>query len=792
IPQISYASTSIELSDKTRFGYFSRVVPPDLYQVRAMVDIVRHFGWSYVSTVADEGNYGEKGISAFEDLALKSGICIAQSLKIPREFTSETYDGIMTSLFLTANAKVVVLFVNEDNARRLLSAYGRTNKTSPFYWLASDSWGAKIHPIKDQELAAEGALTILPKRKVLAGFDEYFLSRTRENNERNPWFDEYWQMNFNCTLDPTVEDKAICTGNEDTPEEVYHQEGVVPFVINAVKAIAYALNNLYHDKCDDIAVSACPELNPVDGVQLLSYIRNVSFIGSAGRVVRFNDQGDPTEGSYNIYQLQRSNTSEAWRYVSVGEWTDDLNMNESLIKWRDESLVRPHSVCSEECEQGYAKGNNQNEKKDHCCWICIKCGDYEYLKDEYTCASCPIGSIPNDTKNGCYELPVQSMEWNSVWAILPAAFSCLGIIATLFTFFVFWRFNRTPLIMAAGRELCYILMIGILMCYSLTFVLLSQPSTITCTIIRIGLGVSLSVCYAALFTKTNRISRIFNRGVKAAVKRPSYTSPRSQVVICMCLVAVQITAAVTWLGMELPGVRLVHPEREKVILKCRTSDIALVISLLYNIILIILCTLYAFRVRKIPENFNEAKYIAFTMYSTCIVWLAFIPIYFGTNNNFRIQITALCVCVSISATVTLGCLLLPKVYIVIFQPHKNVRQGGSSTIRSNASYQRQYFGNSKHKKGLAAQFNNGDITSPTGLAMLLAGGPVRRGVEEKDNSAVNRTRFTSIPDSSSGQDCDTEIDTTLLDDRMPHINEIDREIEREMDMIQRSDDETKL
>jgi ABC-type branched-subunit amino acid transport system substrate-binding protein len=73
IPQISYASTGIELSDKSRFGYFSRVVPPDTYQAQALVDVVKLFGWSYVSTLADEGNYGERGIAAFENLAVKSG-----------------------------------------------------------------------------------------------------------------------------------------------------------------------------------------------------------------------------------------------------------------------------------------------------------------------------------------------------------------------------------------------------------------------------------------------------------------------------------------------------------------------------------------------------------------------------------------------------------------------------------------------------------------------------------------------------------------------------------------------
>lgn len=60
IPQISYASTSTELSDKSRFEYFSRVVPPDNYQAQAMAEIVKSFDWRYTSTVAVEGEYGEK------------------------------------------------------------------------------------------------------------------------------------------------------------------------------------------------------------------------------------------------------------------------------------------------------------------------------------------------------------------------------------------------------------------------------------------------------------------------------------------------------------------------------------------------------------------------------------------------------------------------------------------------------------------------------------------------------------------------------------------------------------
>ncbi|KAK6320824.1 hypothetical protein J4Q44_G00078000 [Coregonus suidteri] len=73
IPQISYASTAPELSDDRRYDFFSRVVPPDSFQAQAMVDIVKAMGWNYVSTVASEGSYGEKGVDAFQQLSREAG-----------------------------------------------------------------------------------------------------------------------------------------------------------------------------------------------------------------------------------------------------------------------------------------------------------------------------------------------------------------------------------------------------------------------------------------------------------------------------------------------------------------------------------------------------------------------------------------------------------------------------------------------------------------------------------------------------------------------------------------------
>lgn len=73
IPQISYASTAPDLSDNSRYDFFSRVVPSDTYQAQAMVDIVKALKWNYVSTLASEGSYGESGVEAFIQKSREDG-----------------------------------------------------------------------------------------------------------------------------------------------------------------------------------------------------------------------------------------------------------------------------------------------------------------------------------------------------------------------------------------------------------------------------------------------------------------------------------------------------------------------------------------------------------------------------------------------------------------------------------------------------------------------------------------------------------------------------------------------
>ncbi|ERE68040.1 metabotropic glutamate receptor [Cricetulus griseus] len=645
IPQISYASTAPELSDSTRYDFFSRVVPPDSYQAQAMVDIVRALGWNYVSTLASEGNYGESGVEAFVQISREAGgVCIAQSIKIPREPKPGEFHKVIRRLMETPNARGIIIFANEDDIRRVLEATRQANLTGHFLWVGSDSWGSKISPILNLEEVAVGAITILPKRASIDGFDQYFMTRSLENNRRNIWFAEFWEENFNCKLTSSGgqsdDSTRKCTGH----------------------------------------TGLCPAMEPTDGRTLLNYIRAVRFNGSAGTPVMFNENGD-APGRYDIFQYQATNGSaSSGGYQAVGQWAEALRLDMEALQWSGDPHEMPPSQCSLPCGPGERK---KMVKGVPCCWHCEACDGYRFQVDEFTCEACPGDMRPTPNHTGCRPTPVVRLTWSSPWAALPLLLAVLGIMATTTIIATFIRHNDTPIVRASGRELSYVLLTGIFLIYAITFLMVAEPCAAICAARRLLLGLGTTLSYSALLTKTNRIYRIFEQG-KRSVTPPPFISPTSQLVITFCLTSLQVVGVIAWLGAQPPHSvidyeeqRTVDPEQARGVLKCDMSDLSLIGCLGYSLLLMVTCTVYAIKARGVPETFNEAKPIGFTMYTTCIIWLAFVPIFFGTAQSAEkiyIQTTTLTVSLSLSASVSLGMLYVPKTYVILFHPEQNVQK----------------------------------------------------------------------------------------------------------------------
>ena len=306
------------------------------------------------------------------------------------------------------------------------------------------------------------------------------------------------------------------------------------------------------------------------------------------------------------------------------------------MQWPGGEQDIPSSVCSLPCKTGERK---KVVKGMPCCWHCEPCDGYQYQYDEFSCKLCSYNMRPNANRTACQPIPIIKLEWHSPWAVIPVFLAMLGIIATIFVMATFIRYNDTPIVRASGRELSYVLLTGIFLCYIITFLMIAKPDVGVCSFRRIFLGLGMCISYAALLTKTNRIFRIFEQG-KKSVTAPRLISPTSQLAITSSLISVQLLGVFIWFVVDPPNTiidydeqKTFNPNLARGVLKCDITDLQIICSLGYSILLMVTCTVYAIKTRGVPENFNEAKPIGFTMYTTCIVWLAFIPIFFGTAQS---------------------------------------------------------------------------------------------------------------------------------------------------------------
>ena len=411
----------------------------------------------------------------------------------------------------------------------------------------------------------------------------------------------------------------------------------------------------------------------MNGYLLRNYMLNVSLanIDLLQRKGKLFDKNGDVQSSYTIFNLQ-TDLSGAYSFRPVGSWdhVNLLNISVSDIKWRSGREV-PQSVCSLPCGPGQEPVSVPNQAQ--CCWTCRSCLSDFSISSGDRCYECKEMFIPNSDKSICTEAPVSYLTWSNPLGNVITALAILGIITCIGTGLVYGVFINNDLIKASSRELSAILFSGIFLCYTLPLVYLIKPSPGSCAVQRVLSGFCFAIVYSALLVKTNRIHRIFNRS-ETASPHPCFVSSISQVIFTLLLMLIQLVVASVWLAVEPPKVKIVLVNRKILELVCDHSPhAALIVTVVYNLILLTASAFFAFRTRKVPERFNEAKFISVTVFSLCVIWLAFVPTFYisTTQVGSKFQMFSLLITILLSASTTLGCLLIPKGFLVIMLKIKN-------------------------------------------------------------------------------------------------------------------------
>ncbi|GAA6103072.1 extracellular calcium-sensing receptor-like [Tachysurus ichikawai] len=675
IPLISHYSTCECLSDKRKYPSFLRTIPSDYYQSRALAEMVKHFGWTWVGAMRRDDDYGNSGMAAFIEAAEQLGICLEYSLPYFRTYSQERVQRIVEQI-KSSTSRVIIGFLDNLDLESLLAVFFEHNITG-FQWVGTEAW------IFDSELATmdqhhilQGAIGLaIPKSKV-PGLQDFILDIHPLKSVGSAIFTEFWEALFNCKFTMQNNSQTACTGYEKLSEveNTFTDMTLMPIFNNVYKgvyAIAYTLHELLGCK------KTCPTNKQPDPFTFLKQLKRVHFKTKEGEDVFFDKNGDPA-AKYEIinWHLNKENQHE---FVTVGQYDssltglDHLFVNMTSIMWARHTNQVPKSVCSESCPPGTRKAVQKG--KPICCFDCIPCaeGEISNMTDSIECQQCYQDFWSNPQRDECVKKEVEYLSYKETMGILLTAVSISGAFMTMVIAIIFFRHKNTPIVRANNSELSFLLLFSLTLCFLCSLTFIGQPSEWSCMLRHTAFGITFVICISCVLGKTLVVLMAF-RATLPGSNVMKWFGPPQQRLSVLAFTLVQVIICVLWLTISppFPFKNLKH-YKEKIILECHLgSNLGFWAVLGYIGFLALLCFLLAFLARKLPDNFNEAKFITFSMLIFCAVWLTFIPAYVSSPGKFTVAVEIFAILASSFSL--LFCIFLPKCYIIILKPEKNTKK----------------------------------------------------------------------------------------------------------------------
>jgi metabotropic glutamate receptor 6/7/8 len=147
--------------------------------------------------------------------------------------------------------------------------------------------------------------------------------------------------------------------------------------------------------------------------------------------------------------------------------------------------------------------------------------------------------------------------------------------------------------------------------------------------------------------------------------------------------AVQCLLAILSIIVDPPIVKENIKPGESIILGCmpyqeRMGRALHLTMLLYLVVLVVISTTYSFKARKIPENYNEARCIVFSLYILILSWVVYYPVHFVLDGWYVAIVSN--ASTLLSSYGLLICIFFPKLYIIFLHPEQNTLEYARAQI----------------------------------------------------------------------------------------------------------------
>ncbi|MBN3324583.1 CASR protein, partial [Atractosteus spatula] len=424
-----------------------------------------------------------------------------------------------------------------------------------------------------------------------------------------------------------------------------------------------------YDNCENLAVALRATTALISGegtplLTLLHYLARVNFMTHYGDRVSFDENGDAL-AIYDVMNWQRADDG-AVKTVTIGLFDEsapagqELTLNEDKIFWNFESDSPPRSVCSESCQPGTRKATRKGEPL--CCFdYCIEC------------FKCPQEYWSNPSRDQCVLKEIEFLSYGETLGISLTTVSVFGAFISAAVLAVFIYYRNTPVVRANNSELSFLLLLSLILCFLCSLLFIGQPLHLTCMLRHVVFGISFVLCISCILVKTIVVIMAFRATLpdNNVMKWFGAAQQRGTVFV---FTVIQALICIIWLSTASPvPFKNTQYQNSKIIFQCNVGSITGFSFLLgYIGLLASVCFLLAFLARNLPDNFNEAKFITFSMLIFCAVWIAFIPAYVSSPGKYSDAVEIFAILASSFGL--LFAIFAPKCYIILLHPEKNTKK----------------------------------------------------------------------------------------------------------------------
>ncbi|NP_001098094.1 vomeronasal 2, receptor 13 isoform 2 precursor [Mus musculus] len=671
-PRVFFGPFNPKLSDHDQFPYVHQVATKDTHLSHGMVSLMLHFRWTWIGLVISDDDQGIQFLSDMREEMQRDGICLAFVNMIPGNMQLYmTRAKIYDKQIMESTAKVVIIY-GEMNSTLEVGFRRWIHLGVRKIWITTSQWDVVTNKKDFSFNFFHGTVTFAHHIGELVKFRNFLQTMNNEKYPVNISETRLGWNSFNCSISKNSNKKDHFTFNNTLEwtarnnfDMVLSEEGYNLY--NAVYAVAHTYHELILQQVESQQM-AVPKGIFTDCQQVASLLKTRVFTNPVGELVNMKHRENQC-ADYDIFIIWNFPKGLGLK-VKIGSYLPCFHQSQQLhisedLEWATGGTSVPSSMCSVTCTAGFRK-IHQKQTAD-CCFDCVQCPENEVSNetaDMEQCVRCPDDKYANVEKTHCLQRVVSFLAYEDP---LGMALGCMALSFSALTVLIlvtFVKYKDTPIVKANNRILSYILLISLVFCFLCSLLFIGHPNQATCILQQITFGVFFTVAISTVLAKTITVVLAFKLTTPGRRMRGMLASGAPNLAIPICTL-IQLVLSGIWLVKSPPFIdRDTQSEHGKTIIICnKGSVIAFHFVLGYLGSLALGSFTVAFLARNLPDRFNEAKFLTFSMLVFCSVWITFLPVYHSTRGTVMVVVEVFSILASSAGL--LGCIFLPKCCVIL-------------------------------------------------------------------------------------------------------------------------------